>query len=110
MIRRPPRSTLFPYTTLFRSHSGDVLSLGHHVPDVSVVLLVLARLHHGPPSCRLLRRPSGCTLRDSGTHAYAHRRCARAVRAAPGGCAAGGERRARRPAGACTAARLPESD
>src|SRR2546422_5050627 len=25
MIRRPPRSTLFPYTTLFRSH---VLSLG----------------------------------------------------------------------------------
>src|SRR2546422_3821732 len=29
MIRRPPRSTLFPYTTLFRSrvrmHEGDVL-------------------------------------------------------------------------------------
>src|SRR3712207_8766798 len=25
MIRRPPRSTLFPYTTLFRSpHAGDV--------------------------------------------------------------------------------------
>src|SRR5256885_16796596 len=23
MIRRPPRSTLFPYTTLFRSHSGS---------------------------------------------------------------------------------------
>ena len=23
MIRRPPRSTLFPYTTLFRSRSGD---------------------------------------------------------------------------------------
>src|SRR2546428_7030677 len=23
MIRRPPRSTLFPYTTLFRSQSGD---------------------------------------------------------------------------------------
>src|SRR3712207_1986865 len=23
MIRRPPRSTLFPYTTLFRSHLGD---------------------------------------------------------------------------------------
>src|SRR3712207_8930538 len=22
MIRRPPRSTLFPYTTLFRSHAG----------------------------------------------------------------------------------------
>src|SRR5690348_17688815 len=24
MIRRPPRSTLFPYTTLFRSRGGDV--------------------------------------------------------------------------------------
>src|SRR3712207_9039644 len=24
MIRRPPRSTLFPYTTLFRSPHGDV--------------------------------------------------------------------------------------
>src|SRR5436190_8049420 len=23
MIRRPPRSTLFPYTTLFRSSTGD---------------------------------------------------------------------------------------
>src|SRR2546427_3544698 len=23
MIRRPPRSTLFPYTTLFRSYIGD---------------------------------------------------------------------------------------
>src|SRR2546426_6720426 len=27
MIRRPPRSTLFPYTTLFRSH-------GHHLRDL----------------------------------------------------------------------------
>src|SRR5256885_7313564 len=25
MIRRPPRSTLFPYTTLFRSHRFEVL-------------------------------------------------------------------------------------
>src|SRR2546430_16540915 len=24
MIRRPPRSTLFPYTTLFRSHTQDL--------------------------------------------------------------------------------------
>src|SRR5581483_1713690 len=28
MIRRPPRSTLFPYTTLFRSHGHDFA----HVP------------------------------------------------------------------------------
>src|SRR3712207_8311062 len=26
MIRRPPRSTLFPYTTLFRSPVGEVLT------------------------------------------------------------------------------------
>src|SRR5688572_32204238 len=31
MIRRPPRSTLFPYTTLFRSRRSDAsLSLAHH--------------------------------------------------------------------------------
>src|SRR5438270_8348662 len=28
MIRRPPRSTLFPYTTLFRSHVAKPLGLG----------------------------------------------------------------------------------
>src|SRR2546430_4295130 len=28
MIRRPPRSTLFPYTTLFRSHQHDGLVAG----------------------------------------------------------------------------------
>src|SRR3712207_7748307 len=30
MIRRPPRSTLFPYTTLFRSFGAGPL-LAHHV-------------------------------------------------------------------------------
>src|SRR3712207_8607897 len=43
MIRRPPRSTLFPYTTLFRSageedvavaHAGGVVGLGAPVGDV----------------------------------------------------------------------------
>src|SRR5437667_8487057 len=28
MIRRPPRSTLFPYTTLFRSYNVDDVALG----------------------------------------------------------------------------------
>src|SRR5260221_6405158 len=28
MIRRPPRSTLFPYTTLFRSHQLDTVFFG----------------------------------------------------------------------------------
>src|SRR5258705_8294933 len=34
MIRRPPRSTLFPYTTLFRSrdlHSTDLLERQPHI-------------------------------------------------------------------------------
>src|SRR5256886_8869729 len=33
MIRRPPRSTLFPYTTLFRSHSRDLVAIGVHLRD-----------------------------------------------------------------------------
>src|SRR2546422_6889326 len=42
MIRRPPRSTLFPYTTLFRSHRrrtrglrGGVGLGAHGMPDVA---------------------------------------------------------------------------
>src|SRR5688572_29748907 len=37
MIRRPPRSTLFPYTTLFRSHSHRVEALYARVPGLIVV-------------------------------------------------------------------------
>src|SRR3712207_7032844 len=38
MIRRPPRSTLFPYTTLFRSRHADADRVGlprglGHLPD-----------------------------------------------------------------------------
>src|SRR2546430_8400901 len=32
MIRRPPRSTLFPYTTLFRSRPGYISTRGRHAP------------------------------------------------------------------------------
>src|SRR2546421_7101983 len=31
MIRRPPRSTLFPYTTLFRSRIDGVVEVQQHV-------------------------------------------------------------------------------
>src|SRR2546425_7811556 len=34
MIRRPPRSTLFPYTTLFRSHRGARAVSPEPLPDV----------------------------------------------------------------------------
>src|SRR3712207_8575902 len=37
MIRRPPRSTLFPYTTLFRSEQGPLFAAGgstSHAPGL----------------------------------------------------------------------------
>src|SRR2546430_13556454 len=35
MIRRPPRSTLFPYTTLFRSHElGDAAPVANALENV----------------------------------------------------------------------------
>src|ERR1035438_4450309 len=37
MIRRPPRSTLFPYTTLFRSVYRDVLERLRAIPGVDAV-------------------------------------------------------------------------
>src|SRR2546427_5109494 len=33
MIRRPPRSTLFPYTTLFRSHGIHAVAAGQVTQD-----------------------------------------------------------------------------
>src|SRR3712207_8916172 len=33
MIRRPPRSTLFPYTTLFRSHEQEADEVAAEVED-----------------------------------------------------------------------------
>src|SRR3712207_7601740 len=49
MIRRPPRSTLFPYTTLFRSH-------------------VLALPPHGRPARARRRRVRRAVRRDRGGH------------------------------------------
>src|SRR5229473_7433222 len=50
MIRRPPRSTLFPYTTLFRSRRGRGATApcqARHRPD---------RARHSPrPCCRAAR-------------------------------------------------------
>src|SRR3712207_8000644 len=53
MIRRPPRSTLFPYTTLFRSQRQDVLA---RPPEELVLLVPVAcalGAHH--PSVRVER-------------------------------------------------------
>src|SRR3712207_7984128 len=52
MIRRPPRSTLFPYTTLFRSRQR------HHAPPSSCLSRAVSR----PPGHRLSRRRRRATV------------------------------------------------
>src|SRR2546425_13081543 len=75
MIRRPPRSTLFPYTTLFRSHSGGELSglqlprlrataAGRELEPVRLVQDACARREGAPHD--LERRRGGRGDRESG--------------------------------------------
>src|SRR3712207_8126676 len=45
MIRRPPRSTLFPYTTLFRSFGDISLIVFQKFQDANVVYLHTALLY-----------------------------------------------------------------
>src|SRR2546427_8586430 len=45
MIRRPPRSTLFPYTTLFRSHGADLRVVGQALVQRRLVR-VMQNVHH----------------------------------------------------------------
>src|SRR3712207_8602522 len=58
MIRRPPRSTLFPYTTLFRSHrlGGDAAEQ-HHEPRVNQLDLLEEVVGRARPRLDALRRP-----------------------------------------------------
>src|SRR3712207_7730713 len=45
MIRRPPRSTLFPYTTLFRSAGKRVKGVKYHVLVDTLGLLLAVVVH-----------------------------------------------------------------
>src|SRR5258708_24628871 len=47
MIRRPPRSTLFPYTTLFRSPTDDVYLLPEELPSNDMQGLVGVGANYG---------------------------------------------------------------
>src|SRR5256885_10920283 len=49
MIRRPPRSTLFPYTTLFRSHVGTEGFGAIHGEDTGSLELDRKREPRGGP-------------------------------------------------------------
>src|SRR2546421_3488762 len=50
MIRRPPRSTLFPYTTLFRSIPGEHLTL----PSLAGLRRMAARLPASVAGLRMI--------------------------------------------------------
>src|SRR5258707_8757609 len=78
MIRRPPRSTLFPYTTLFRSHlSVEQLAQKHRRPveQVEAALttarqqLLAHREKRVKPSRRGLARPDRKSTRLNSSHA-----------------------------------------
>src|SRR3989449_5941282 len=71
MIRRPPRSTLFPYTTLFRSHSALTQVAGVvHAPVRGGIELDDVEVHRASPDpgagialpARLTRRPRTAAL------------------------------------------------
>src|SRR3712207_7336848 len=69
MIRRPPRSTLFPYTTLFRSiHDAERAPFVEDVPDPRRPDLEQARGPRSPWHARrvlgrILRKADGCWLK-----------------------------------------------
>ena len=44
MIRRPPRSTLFPYTTLFRSVDADLKSYFDTIPKDRLMEMVASKV------------------------------------------------------------------
>src|SRR2546430_11389958 len=48
MIRRPPRSTLFPYTTLFRSYSMTASTSGEFIASANCSLTAI--VSHAPNS------------------------------------------------------------
>src|SRR2546425_12269372 len=57
MIRRPPRSTLFPYTTLFRSRDGVVVGggVGPDLLELADVPVHFGRRGHERPELLDLR-------------------------------------------------------
>src|SRR2546430_8504532 len=66
MIRRPPRSTLFPYTTLFRSHEYGIVRRDRVDPFVAWQRLAGPyRVGPVPPRDPLSGRQGLCVLLDA---------------------------------------------
>src|SRR2546430_9805945 len=94
MIRRPPRSTLFPYTTLFRSH--DVVAHVHVRAVISLVLALEAMGDlRGQPPERLVAGVDDEPIAPDGTGPgkYGLHRSLVAVRPPSGRTLAGAEKR-----------------
>src|SRR2546426_2584879 len=71
MIRRPPRSTLFPYTTLFRSHEyliAPIEEAGLLAGKTRLVLVPHAELHYLPLAALVDRAGAGRFLMRSEEH------------------------------------------
>src|SRR3712207_8356447 len=58
MIRRPPRSTLFPYTTLFRSHLMKAIDEDGAFGDWAESPMQVARYELRGPSRQVSERPT----------------------------------------------------
>src|SRR5690242_21204711 len=67
MLRRPPRSTLFPYTTLFRSRCPEVPSLPAQSPTAARSSTSCSTMRHATRGPRPRRVPS--PRREGGSHA-----------------------------------------
>src|SRR5256885_4243487 len=65
MIRRPPRSTLFPYTTLFRSESGRPAAAGGRRGYGGLVVMTGPLRRAGRPSVLLPRDRKSTRLNSS---------------------------------------------
>src|SRR3712207_8555659 len=68
MIRRPPRSTLFPYTTLFRSNSSCLVEEFSELPELRTSAKFVSRSLHNPA-------PLVSQRTSPGPAAAAHRAC-----------------------------------
>src|SRR3712207_8432585 len=68
MIRRPPRSTLFPYTTLFRSRATEALAAYLEAPGDPEVARRLALKAAGGAAALLRERED--LARDLATNAF----------------------------------------
>src|SRR2546422_2534205 len=68
MIRRPPRSTLFPYTTLFRSRAGeDTISVtGNVLRDYNTDLFPILELGTSAKMLSILPLMDGGALFETG--------------------------------------------